>query len=280
MRVVALDVGDLYFDTASQTMKVYSSSGWIPAGSSVNGTSSRFTYTVSSSTTTITGADDNTNTLAYDAGFVDVYLNGVKQILGTDVTATSGTSLVFASALANGDVVDVVGFGTFQLANISIKDLTDTPSSFGTAGQALVMNSSANGLVFSNASSAEVYGFKKSFTASTLNRTVTVVSVGGSNKYFIDGVQQDTLELLEGNTYIFAYPSGHPFKLAKPATVGHSSLGSAIPSPSVSAQPLNSAVPATSGQSSLASVIPSPSVSGQPLNSAKPGTSIHSSSLS
>ena len=225
----SLNQGDLYFDTTANELKVYKSSGWAAAGSTVNGTSQRYVYNITGTPTTLTGAsgtgyaEASSKTLAYDAGFVDIYLNGVKQILGTDVTATSGTSLVFASALANGDVVDVVGFGTFQLANISIKDLTDTPSSFGTAGQALVMNNSANGLVFSNASSAEVYGFKKSFTASTLNRTVTVVSVSGSNKYFIDGVQQDTLELLEGNTYVFTYPSGHPFKFSTTSDGTHGS---------------------------------------------------------
>ena len=225
----SLNVGDLNFDTTANELKVYKSSGWAAAGSTVNGTSQRYVYNITGTPTTLTGAsgtgyaEASSQVLAYDAGFVDVYLNGVKQILGTDVTATSGTSLVFASALANGDVVDVVGFGTFQLANISIKDLTDTPSGFGTAGQALVMNNSANGLVFSNASSAEVYGFKKSFTASTLNRTVTVVSVSGSNKYFIDGVQQDTLELLEGNTYVFTYPSGHPFKFSTTSNGTHNS---------------------------------------------------------
>ena len=225
----SLNQGDLYFDTTANELKVYKSSGWAAAGSTVNGTSQRYVYNITGTPTTLTGAsgtgyaEASSKTLAYDAGFVDIYLNGVKQILGTDVTATSGTSLVFASALANGDVVDVVGFGTFQLANISIKDLTDTPSSFGTAGQALVMNNSANGLVFSNASSAEVYGFKKTFTASTLNRTVTVVSVSGSNKYFIDGVQQDTLELLEGNTYVFTYPSGHPFKFSTTSDGTHGS---------------------------------------------------------
>ena len=44
--------------------------------------------------------------------------------------------------------------------------------------------------------------------------TITVQSVGGSNKYFVNGVQQNTLELFEGNTYIFNYPSGHPFKFS------------------------------------------------------------------
>ena len=94
------------------------------------------------------------------------------------------------------------------------------PIADGTSGQALTTDGSGN-LTFATTSSPEVYGFKKSFTASTLNRTVTVASVSGSNKYFIDGVQQDTLELLEGNTYIFAYPSGHPFKFSTTSNGSH-----------------------------------------------------------
>ena len=74
----------------------------------------------------------------------------------------------------------------------------------------MIVNS-ATGFELANASSAEVYGFIKSFTASTVNYTVTVQSVGGGNKYFINGEQQPTLELLEGNTYVFNYPSAHPF---------------------------------------------------------------------
>ena len=212
----ALDVGDLYFDTTSQTMKVYSSSGWIPAGSSVNGTSSRFTYTVSSSTTTISGSDNNSNTLAYDAGFVDVYLNGVKMVNGSDVTVTSGTSIVFASAIGTSgtDTVDVIAFGTFQLSNFSINDANDVSTGGISDGQVLVYNSSASAFQPGNASSAEVYGFETYYSPSTLVKTVTVQSVGGSNKYFIDGVQQDTLELYEGNTYVFNHPSAHPFRFS------------------------------------------------------------------
>ena len=69
-------------------------------------------------------------------------------------------------------------------------------------------------MILANASSPEVYGFIKSFTPTTINYTVTVQSVGGQNKYFINGEQQKTLELLEGNTYIFNYPSAHPFKFS------------------------------------------------------------------
>ena len=159
----ALQVGDLYFDTTTNTMKVYSSGGWVSTGSSVNGTSNRFTYTVSSSTVTITGADDDGNTLAYDAGYIDVYLNGVRMVNGTDVTVTSGTSVVFASAIGTSgtDIVDIVAFGTFQLANFSINDANDVSTAGISDGQVLVWNASASSFQAGNASSAEVYGFNK-----------------------------------------------------------------------------------------------------------------------
>jgi len=115
----SLDVGDLYFDTSANELKVYKSSGWSAAGSTINGTSARFTYTASANQTTFTGSDNNGNTLAYDAGFIDVYLNGVKLVNGTDVTVTSGTSVVLATAAAANDTIDLVGFGTFNVAAIA-----------------------------------------------------------------------------------------------------------------------------------------------------------------
>jgi hypothetical protein len=209
----SLTLGDLYFDTSANELKVYKSSGWAAAGSTVNGTSNRFEYTATANQTTFTGSDSNSKTLAYDAGFIDVYLNGVK-LANADFTATSGTSVVLGTGASANDILMVVAYGTFQLANISINDLTNTPASIGTAGQALVVNSAGNALEYANASSAEVYGFNKYYNPSTLVKTVTVSSVGGSNKYFIDGVQQDTLDLYEGNTYIFNHPSAHPFRFS------------------------------------------------------------------
>ena len=123
------DVGDLYFDTTANELKVYKSSGWAAAGSTVNGTARRYTYNITGTPTTVSGADAKGETLAYDAGFVDVYLNGVRQSNTSgsytgDVTVSSGTSVVFASALAAGDVVDVVAYGTFSAANIEASDIT------------------------------------------------------------------------------------------------------------------------------------------------------------
>ena len=108
----SLDVGDLYFDTTANELKVYKSSGWAAAGSTVNGTSARFNYTATANQTTFTGADTNGETLAYDAGYADVYLNGVR-LSGADVTITSGTSVVLASGASAGDVLDIVAYGTF-----------------------------------------------------------------------------------------------------------------------------------------------------------------------
>mgnify|MGYP003640290874 CR=1 FL=1 len=119
----SLDVGDLYFDTTANELKVYKSSGWAAAGSTVNGTSARFTYNITGTPSSVTGADANSLTLAYDAGFADVYVNGVR-MSSADITITSGTSVVFASALANGDVVDVVAYGTFNVASIDTSSIT------------------------------------------------------------------------------------------------------------------------------------------------------------
>ena len=119
----SLNVGDLYFDTTANELKVYKSSGWSAAGSTVNGTSQRFTYNITSAVSSVSGTDANGNTLAYDAGFADVYVNGVR-MSSADITITSGTSVVFASALSNGDVVDVVAYGTFNVASINASNIT------------------------------------------------------------------------------------------------------------------------------------------------------------
>ncbi len=88
-----------------------------------------------------------------------MYLNGVRMSEG-DITTTSGTSIVFSTAIGTSgtDEVDIVAYGTFELANISINDLTDTPAALGSAGQALVVNSGGTALEYANSSSAEVYG--------------------------------------------------------------------------------------------------------------------------
>jgi len=120
----SLDVGDLYFDTTANELKVYKSSGWAAAGSTVNGTSARFRYTASANQTTFTGSDDTGSTLAYDSSFIDCFLNGVKLVNAVDVTVTSGTSVVLAAGATAGDILDIVAYGTFNVAAIAASNIT------------------------------------------------------------------------------------------------------------------------------------------------------------
>jgi hypothetical protein len=113
----ALLTGALYFDTTANVMRVYNGSSWVDAGSSVNGTAERFIYTATSGQTTFSAT--------YDIGFVDVYLNGVKLIAGTDYTATNGTTVVLATGATVGDTVDILGFGSFSVANTYTQTASD-----------------------------------------------------------------------------------------------------------------------------------------------------------
>ena len=181
----SLDVGDLYFDTTANELKVYKSSGWAAAGSTVNGTSARFTYNISGTPSSVTGSDANGNTLAYDAGFVDVYLNGVKQVNGTDVTVTSGDTVTFASALANGDVVDIVGFGTFNVAAINASNINS--GTLPNARLSSVPNSAlANSSITINGSAISLGGSVTVETDFTWETKTSAFNVSASRGYFVD----------------------------------------------------------------------------------------------
>ena len=127
--------GDLFFDTTAGQLKVFDGSNFINAGSSINGTAQRVQFTATAGQTTFA--------VTYDAGFVDVYLNGIKLIVGTDFTATNGTSIVLASGAALNDTVDIVAYGTFSLSNIALNDLTDVSTGTPVNGQVLTFNSTS-----------------------------------------------------------------------------------------------------------------------------------------
>ena len=134
--------GDLWFDSNPSVlvMKVYNGSGFINAGSAVNGTAQRESYIVGTSSGTYTGST-TVFPATYDSGFVDFYLNGVK-LAAADFTATNGTSITLASAAATGDTVDIISFGTFTLSNIAANDLTDVYTTGVADGQILQYSSS------------------------------------------------------------------------------------------------------------------------------------------
>ena len=58
----------------------------------------------------------------------------------------------------------------------------------------------------------DFYGFKKQNGSKTLTKTITE----SGSKYYVDGVLQDSLVLIKGDTYIFDYSAAtsHPFKIS------------------------------------------------------------------
>ena len=122
-----LDAGDLYFDTTLNEMRVYDGSLWTAAGSTVNGTSKRQSYTATAGQTafSVTGG--------YDAGFADVYLNGVKLVNGVDVDVSSGTGFTLTTGATVGDNVDFIGYGAFLVADHYTKAEID--STYGSEGR-------------------------------------------------------------------------------------------------------------------------------------------------
>lgn len=64
-------------------------------------------------TTTFTataGQTTFTPTSGYTVGYIDVFVNGVKLINGSDFTASNGTTVVLTAAAAADDVVETVAF--------------------------------------------------------------------------------------------------------------------------------------------------------------------------
>ena len=170
-----------------------------------------------------------------DTDSIMISIDGVVQGGNYTVSSSAG-QITFDFSVPSNSVCNFVKlFGTgvqltpkdTSVTTAKIATGAITPIKFSTsgvaAGNVIKVNDAGNAWELGNASSAEVYGFEKYYTPSTLVRTVTVQSVSGSNKYFIDGVQQDTLELYEGNTYVFNYPSAHPFKFSTTSNGTHAS---------------------------------------------------------
>ena len=134
----ALITGALYFNSTTNIMNVYGSGGWQSAGSAVNGTSERNTYTATAGQTVFAAT--------YDTGYIDVYLNGVKLLSGTDFTATNGTSITLASGASVNDVVDIVAYGTFVLADHYTRTASDARY-VEVAGDTMTGNLNVNGTV-------------------------------------------------------------------------------------------------------------------------------------
>ena len=113
----ALVTGALYFNTTDNEMRVYDGANWIAASAAGSASMNIFEYTVSGSPTdTFSGQDDNTATLSYTQGNIQVVKDGVV-LHADDFTATNGTSVVLQSNAAVGSEIVIYAFKSFTVAD-------------------------------------------------------------------------------------------------------------------------------------------------------------------
>jgi hypothetical protein len=155
----ALITGSIYWNSSTNQMYAWTGSAW----GSISSTADiyRYRFTASGGETTLSGTDANGLTLSYIAGKEQVYLNGVLLARTSDYTASNGSSITSLAALASGDIVEIITFTAFELADSIARSLfdakgdilvatsADTPGKLtvGTNGYFLKANSStATGL--------------------------------------------------------------------------------------------------------------------------------------
>ena len=88
-----------------------------------NGVRQKHTYTATANQTSFSGVGAENVTLSYrDSNYVDVYRNGVK--LGDeDYTSTSGTAIVLAEGAAVNDIVEIIVYDVFSIADLNASNL-------------------------------------------------------------------------------------------------------------------------------------------------------------
>ena len=91
------------------------------------GVRTRFIYQATAGQTSFSGSDANSNTLTYaDGEYVDVYQNGILLKPATDYTSTTGTTVVLVTGASVNNVVEIVVYDAFSIANSYTKSESDT----------------------------------------------------------------------------------------------------------------------------------------------------------
>jgi hypothetical protein len=119
----ALIEGALYWNSVANAMLAWDGAEW----ASISSTSDifRYRFTAAGGETSVSGLDDNGLTLSYIVGKEQVYLNGVLLARTSDYTATNGTSITSLAALAASDILEIITFTAFELANVLSPTLFD-----------------------------------------------------------------------------------------------------------------------------------------------------------
>ena len=188
---------------------------WVDTDGSVVGQAmTRWSKAPTGGTTSLTGADDNSLTLSYTAGYEQVYRNGVLLSRGNDYTATNGTSITLIDATLAGDIIEVIGSSVLAIADVYTQAQVDskiaTPilvspeerwtTSATAATGTINFDADTQGVVYytSNASAnwtLNIRGSSSTTLASKLatgdSVTISFIVTQGSTAYYQTGFQID-----------------------------------------------------------------------------------------
>lgn len=133
---------------------------------------------------TATAAQTNfTIATGYTVGFVDVYLNGIRLVVADDFTATDGSTIILATPAASGDSVEVVAYGTFNVANALLKSGDTMSGNLVVSGTTTMLspvaiaNTTGNTFVIANTGAVTITG--------TLTASANINFDSGT--FFVDG---------------------------------------------------------------------------------------------
>tara|TARA_E500000331_G_scaffold314883_1_gene324499 strand:+ start:1357 stop:2247 length:891 start_codon:yes stop_codon:yes gene_type:complete len=113
--------------------------GKSPTGTGVR---SRYYFTASGGETSLSGASDSGATLSFtDGNYVDVSLNGVALVAGTDYNTTTANTIGGLTALSASDIVEILVYDIFTVADTVPASSGGTFSGGVTMGGALSLQS-------------------------------------------------------------------------------------------------------------------------------------------
>ena len=133
-----------------------------------------YTFTITETGTTISGTDDNSDTLVYTSGYEQVYINGVKLVSGSDYTATSSTVVTLTENALSGDVVEVTAIT--EAANL-VEGFFTSLSATTTSEQVLSTNGIANKSI--------KYVVSASHSSGGVHSAEVLLINDGTNAYFV-----------------------------------------------------------------------------------------------
>ena len=143
--------------------------------------------------------------------------SGTEANAGSSLTGTYGTLTINANGsytyVADQDAADALA------ADATATDVFNYTISDGSATDIATLTITITG-VDDGIVAVDDTGYINEDATLTVDDTNYTVTASGGN-FYINSDQQKTLNLLEGSTYIFTYPSGHPFALSTTANGSH-----------------------------------------------------------